>query len=125
DRPSADALRAIYTLANGSDGKVPGSAAYEGEPDFQDISNDQLQMPQNGLLAFEALEDISIIAAPGYSAHPDADDRFAIHRALITHCEKMRYRIAVLDTPRDFLVSGALDFRNLTSSKYAALYYPW
>jgi len=41
---------------------------------------------------------------------------------VITHCEKMRYRVAVLDTPPGLLVSGALNFRNLTSSKYAALY---
>jgi phage tail sheath protein FI len=133
DRFSTNALRASYTLVSEKtdDGVVPGRAAYEGRPEFTDITGDPLQMPQNGLLAFEVVEDISIVAAPGYSAisnadgSPNDDVRFAIHGAVIDHCEKMRYRVAVLDTPPNKLVSEALDFRNQRSSKYAALYYPW
>jgi hypothetical protein len=124
-----DALRVTYPLGESNDGKMPDRTAYEGDPDFKDTSGDQKQMQQNGLLAFESVEDISIVAAPGYSipyaTQEDRDRVLDIHKALITHCEKMRYRVAVLDTPKDQLVSGALDFRNLTSSKYAALYYPW
>ncbi len=120
------ALRTQYRLIGGNDGALPGAANYEGEPEvFEDFLNDPLQSPKNGLLAFESVEDISIVAAPGYSANPIADDVFATESAVLTHCEKMRYRVAVLDTPSRLLVSGALDFRNLTSSKYAALYYPW
>ena len=124
---SADTLRVSYILAskNPGDGEEPDLAAYEGHPDFTDITGDKLQMPKNGLLAFEAIEDISIVAAPGYSALSTDDERLAVHRAIIDHCEKMRYRVAVLDTPQHQLVSGALNFRNLTSSNYAALYYPW
>ena len=111
---SADTLRKSYILAskNPGDGEGPDLAAYEGHPDFTDITGDKLQMPQNGLLAFEAIEDISIVAAPGYSALSTADERLAVHRAIIDHCEKMRYRVAVLDTPPNKLVSDALDFRN-------------
>jgi Bacteriophage tail sheath protein len=127
DRFSTNALRAGYTLVSESsnDGVVPGLAAYAGNPDFTDVTGDPLQMPQNGLLAFESIEDISIVAAPGYSANPSPDDVFAIKSAVITHCEKMRYRVAVLDPPPNNLVSEALDFRNQRSSNYAALYYPW
>jgi phage tail sheath protein FI len=118
--------RVSYTLSGGDDGILPVEANYEGnEFAFQDFSGDPLQEAKNGLLAFEAVEGISIVAAPGYSANPTADDVFAVHRAVINHCEKMRYRVAVLDTPPNQLVSQALDSRNMTSSNYAALYYPW
>jgi phage tail sheath protein FI len=123
--PQAADLRATFTLQGGDDGAQPSSGDYSGQPAFNDYINDPLAEPKNGLLAFEGLEDISIVAAPGYSATSDATERSAIHAALITHAEKMRYRIAVLDTPRQQLPSGALDFRNQRSSKYAAIYYPW
>ncbi|MFL5626850.1 MAG: phage tail sheath family protein [Ktedonobacteraceae bacterium] len=119
--------RINYTLTGGSDGdQLPTLEDYQGdEVNFHDFIGDPLQEPKNGLLAFEGVEDISIVAAPGYSAQTVADDVFAIQGAVIDHCEKMRYRIAVLDTPPNNLVSDALDFRNQRSSKYAALYYPW
>jgi len=41
------------------------------------------------------------------------------------HCERMRYRVAVLDVPRGRSVNGARDWRNQTSSLRAAIYYPW
>lgn len=122
------ALRAQFRLAGGNDGALPDLTSYQGEPtQFKDFLNDPIQSPKNGLLAFEAVDDISIVAAPGYSANfaNNSDEVFAIESAVIDHCTRMRYRVAVLDTPPGQLVSGALDFRNLTSSKYAALYYPW
>lgn len=125
-------MRVDYTLAHGDDGTWPVSGNYAGdELGFQDFSGDPLQEAKNGLLAFESVEGISIIAAPGYSAypgdssHPALDEQFAIERVVIDHCEKLRYRVAVLDTPANQLVTQALAFRNLTSSNYAALYYPW
>jgi hypothetical protein len=124
DRP--EIMRRSYLLEGGGDGVLPIGINYEGdEVEFQDFLNDPLQSPKNGLLAFESVEDISIVAAPGYSAIPNGDDMFSVQSAVIDHCEKMKYRIAVLDTPPDQLVSGALDHRNLRSSNYAALYYPW
>lgn len=122
--PGAASVPFVFT--GGGDGFLPDAAHYQGdELLFGDFINDPVQSPKNGLLAFESVEDISIVAAPGYSANDDADERFAIHRAVIDHCEKMRYRVAVLDTPPNNLVSDALNFRNLTSTKYGALYYPW
>jgi uncharacterized protein len=121
-----DAIRVRYVLTGGKDGLLPGFANYAGDEfAFRDFLNNRLQSPKNGLLAFESVEDISIVAAPGYSAHPVHDELFAIQSAVIDHCEKMRYRVAVLDTPPHSLVSDALAHRNLRSSKYAALYYPW
>jgi len=108
-----------FTLAGGGDGGVPTTTDYEGEEktDTQEAT---------GLKTFEATPDISIVAAPGYTAYErDQDAILGIHRALISHCELMRYRIAVLDTPERLTAIGALNFRNLTSSKYAAIYFPW
>jgi hypothetical protein len=65
------------------------------------------------------------VAAPGYSASPEEDDVLGIQNALINHCERMRYRVAVLDTPPNQTTTEALAFRNLRSTDYAALYYPW
>jgi len=125
--PQVNERRINYTLKDGNDGsKLPTLEDYQGDGVlFHDFIGDPLQEPKNGLLAFEGVEDISIVAAPGYSAQTVADDVFAIQGAVIDHCEKMRYRIAVLDTPPNNLVSDALDFRNQRSSKYAAMYYPW
>jgi len=117
--------RRTYLLDGGDDGAFPAGVNYEGDPEFADFINDPLQNPKNGLLAFESVDDISIVAAPGYSANSISDDIFAAQSALIDHCEKMKYRIAVIDTPPNNLVSDALVHRNLRSSKYAALYYPW
>ena len=124
------ARRQMLVLSGGSDGELPSAHSYEGnESDFHDYVNDPLQEPKNGLLALESVEDISIVAAPGYSAvylsEDDQDRVLATHGAVISHCERMKYRIAVLDSPPNQLVSGALGFRNLRSSKYGAIYYPW
>ena len=70
-----------------------------------------------------ALEDISIVAAPGSSAFASAA---AVNQMLIGHAEARRsYRIAVLDTPPDQEPGQAVDIKGKIDSKYAALYYPW
>lgn len=114
-----------YTLAGGDDGALPIAPTYTGDPDFEDLTGDVLQMPMNGLLAFETEEEISIVAAPGYTADRNTDGALGIQNAVVNHCERMRYRVAVLETPEDQTVTEALNFRNLRSSDYAAIYYPW
>ncbi len=77
----------------------------------------------NALNLVEALDDVSIVAAPGSSAHAD---REAVALALISHAEKRRaYRIAVLDTDQSLRPDQARAFKAKLDSKYAALYYPW
>ena len=114
-----------YTLEDGGDGALPMMGNYEGDPTFVDLTGDVIQMELNGLVAFEAVEDISIVASPGYTADRDEAQALAIQNALIGHCEAMWYRVAVLDTPENQTVTEALNFRNLTSTTHAALYYPW
>lgn len=47
---------------------------------------------RKGIATFEQSDAISIIAAPGYTSAADYD-------AVLSHCEKMRNRVAVLDGP--------------------------
>lgn len=72
-----------------------------------------------------ALEDISIVAAPGSSAFA-APTPADVAQKLIGHAETRRaYRIAVLDTPPNLEPGGVRDLKGLIDSEYAALYYPW
>ncbi|WBY06475.1 phage tail sheath subtilisin-like domain-containing protein [Sphingomonas sp. 7/4-4] len=75
-----------------------------------------------------ALEDVSIVAAPGASSFA-APLPAAVNQSLIGHAEARRaYRIAVLDTPPGLEVTADPSVKSLKSlidSKYAALYYPW
>jgi phage tail sheath protein FI len=115
---SASDLTFQVPLKSGSDGQMPAAADYEGDEDSGGL--------KSGLNTFEDLEDISIVAAPGSTSasYPDGV-RGTIVRSVISHCEKMRYRIAVLDSVDKHLVSEVRNYRGKLDSKYAALYYPW
>lgn len=78
---------------------------------------------KTGLRALEDVEEISIVAAPGSTA--DDDHARAIAGHLIAHCETMRYRIAVLDSPEGHNIEQIRTYRASFDSKHAALYYPW
>ena len=94
------------TLTGGSDGDRPVAASYDAP-----------------LLALATIEDISIVAAPGYSASAEFE---GIQDRLITHAETRRaYRIAVLDTPPAQIPTAALAVKSRIDSSYAALYHPW
>jgi phage tail sheath protein FI len=72
-----------------------------------------------------ALEDVSIVAAPGSSSFADPTPA-AVNQLLIGHAETRRsYRIAVLDTPARLEPDGVRTLKSRIDSKYAALYYPW
>jgi hypothetical protein len=76
------------------------------------------------LRVVRSLQDVSIVAAPGYSALGD-DDRESVQAALIAHAEEARaYRIAVLDAPFATTPSRMRQERGKVDSKFAALYYP-
>ena len=110
----------VYTLTGGMDGNLPGASDYAGD-------EDPVTKDRSGFLSLEDLEDISIAAAPGYSHNYQNNQSRteAIQAHLIAHCERMRYRIAVLDAPNGQGVGDVRQFRGKIDSKYAALYYPW
>jgi uncharacterized protein len=117
---TAPAARIRCRLGDGHDGDRPTMSAYQGD---ETITGDK-----SGLLALEDLEDISIVAAPGSSREGLGDyetDSKSIVQLLISHAERMWYRIAVLDSPDAALVSDVRSYRGQFDSKHAALYYPW
>jgi phage tail sheath protein FI len=120
--PDARSLR--FDLTNGNDGVRPLASAYEGQP------LDPVLDTKRGFRQFEDLEDISIVAAPGATflatkGHPYETQAKAIVGDLINHAQKMRYRIAVLDSFNDQSISEVRAMRAQYDSTYAALYYPW
>jgi phage tail sheath protein FI len=85
-------------------------------------------LAKSGLKGFEDIEDISIVAAPGSTWTPDPSqttDAQAVCNALIRHAQKMKYRIAVLDSPLGASIQQVREFRAKFDSSHAALYYPW
>ena len=123
DLGSTAAARSLErVLTGGDDGLRPHADAYEGAVDpVTDL--------KTGLVQFEDLEDISIVAAPG-STYMYEDPGYGpqsrtIVRELIRHAEKMRYRIAVIDSGDNQSIGQVRAMRAQLDSTYAALYYPW
>jgi phage tail sheath protein FI len=117
---AAGTVSVTLQLAGGNDGRRPGVAEYEGR-------DDPATTIKTGLKQFEALEDISIVAAPGstWNYTADRDRANAITGLLLAHAQNMRYRIAVLDCAPNQSIADVRGMRAKIDSKYGALYYPW
>ena len=91
--------------------KVASSAAlYMGE--------DNGPGTRTGLKAFEEVEEIAILIAPGQTDP-------AIQDMVLSHCENMKYRFAVLDSPEVIEKGGVDKLPKPRDSKYGAYYFPW
>jgi len=109
-------------LTGGSDGIRPLASDFEGAEDPFDPQK------KTGLVAMEDVTDVSIVAAPGSTYAGESYyrlDALQITYNLIAHAEKMRYRIAVLDSPDGESVTQVAQWRGQIDSSYAAFYYPW
>jgi phage tail sheath protein FI len=120
---STDADRSVdVVLDGGNDGQRPTFSEFEGDTDTNTLA-------KTGLVSFEDIDEISIIAAPGSSFGYDTpaykDDATTIQNLLILHATKMHYRIAVLDSGNDQSIADVRALRAKLDSTYAALYYPW
>ena len=87
---------------------------------------------RTGLGGLEAIDGVRLVVCPdvmaGYDGSSEAAERIKmVQEAMITHCERMKYRFAVLDTPPGQDAQQAQEWRNYLNfdSSYAALYYPW
>ena len=88
---------------------------------------------RTGFAAFEAIEEITMIVAPDLmSAHRqgliDTEGVVAVQTAMVSHCELMGNRMAILDTPAGLNAQQASEWRETTTnfdSKFAVLYWPW
>lgn len=100
--------------ANGADG-----AAVLDVADFEG----RVQLPQRatpqGLAALELdpYREVALVYAPGAP--------LLVNKAVITHCENLKYRFAVVDSEKSVDVTNFQPRGAIQDSKYAALYYPW
>lgn len=101
---------------DGSDGDInpnddPDAGIYIGKDGAPDA--------RTGMTAFKTLSDVSIMAIPGII---DA----SVQSALVSHCEEMKNRFAILDMPFEYKeVSQLQAFKEGVDSSYAAMYHPW
>jgi phage tail sheath protein FI len=104
-------------LDGGSNGTTP-----LGVDDFNGRVAGNRTEPQ-GLDALETdpFRDVALVYAP----FPSGIDT-AVAQAVVSHCEKLRFRFAVVDTGKGQSSHTDIDPRtSLVESQYAATYYPW
>ncbi len=103
------------TMTGGTDGTAaPADSDY--------IGTDNGPGNRTGIQALADADDIAIVAVPGITSQN-------VQNALITHCETLMYRFAILDpAPHagDFppTLQDIQTQRNQYDTKYAAIYYP-
>ncbi len=112
---SLEACVELQYLVDGSDGEGNLTISdYERSDPADDVPG-----KRKGLTALKGIEDISLIYAPNAYAVP------GLVGSLISHCEGLRYRFAILDAPQGSSNVPGLDPRSDTPTDYAAFYYPW
>ncbi|MFL6125983.1 phage tail sheath family protein [Actinophytocola sp.] len=95
-----------------------GTDAFEGLTVGDFVGADGGSGRRTGIVALEDIDEVAICAVPGVWAG-------TVESALITHCEQLKDRFAILD-PQDGLdIEGIQAFREPFDTRYAALYYPW
>jgi Bacteriophage tail sheath protein len=112
-------------LAGGDDGTEPPADGTRDSFGGLDADPDDADVKATGLAALGEIEDIAIVAVPDAAELATEDSSFTVHQALIAHCESLRYRIGVIDGPRNASINHIRDYRGKFDSKYAALYHPW
>ncbi|MEU1279390.1 phage tail sheath subtilisin-like domain-containing protein [Streptomyces sp. NPDC005805] len=88
---------------------------------------------RTGFAGLETIDEITMVAVPDLmSAYQrgdiDAEGVRTVQLAVISHCEQMGDRVAVLDTPPGLNAQQVRTWRNDEAgydSRYATLYYPW
>jgi uncharacterized protein len=96
---------------------LAGGTADDRASAWIDLTND----PNSRLDLLKAYDDVSLVAIPG------ATDK-GVQQAIITHCEAMQDRFAILDSVPGAAPGNGIrtQFADVRSEKgFAALYYPW
>ncbi|MET0918097.1 MAG: phage tail sheath family protein [Burkholderiales bacterium] len=109
ERPTNDTLP---LSSKGGDGSEALDVA-----DYRGLPNNDRVEPQ-GLSALELApyQDVSLVYAPNAKAD--------VAKAVITHCEKLRYRFAVIECPQD--ATPTADPRaTIADTQFGAFYFPW
>ncbi|MDG4786281.1 phage tail sheath subtilisin-like domain-containing protein [Micromonospora sp. WMMD1102] len=95
---------------------------YVGDPDAR-----------TGFGGLEVIDEITMVAVPDLmSAYQQGrlglEDVKAVQLAVVSHCEQMGDRMAILDPPPELTARQVLTWRQHEAgydSRFAALYYPW
>lgn len=109
-----DAPDTITYLADGTEGSTGLVLS-----DFQRDDTQDTPASRKGLTGFKTIDELSIIYAPNANAVS------GLVGELISHCENLKDRFAVIDSAAGFSKVSDLNPRNSFDSKYAAFYYPW
>lgn len=88
---------------------------------------------RQGLGGLAALDDVTIVCVPDLmksyeQGDIDLEGVKNVQLAMLAHCERMKYRFAILDAPPRLSPQEIEEWRWETAgydSKYGALYYPW
>jgi phage tail sheath protein FI len=106
---TADGQPQLLTLGNN------GSAL--GAQDLIGVDNGPGQ--RTGIESLRERDDIALVAVPGVTD-------VSVQEALITHCELLKYRFAILDGEKGKFDIGEIEgHRNHYDTEYAGYYTPW
>jgi hypothetical protein len=125
ERP-ANNIDSLFTALTeeGAPGSDLGIDAFLGDPTADPGE-------RRGLTAFTEVDEISILYVADLHNLPSDDDKVSLTSEIVSHCENMKDRFAILEAPK-----GTKDISKLwpgvpgedstqVDSKYAAFYYPW
>jgi phage tail sheath protein FI len=128
--PDSSALIQLVRKSGVATGTAP--AAFNGvlaNDGNEDVALDSADYVGNPLAARQETQGLAALELDPYREvalvyAPDIDQ--ATQLAVIGHCERMRFRFAVIDSPKGVNNATNLDPRTtITDSSYAAFYYPW
>jgi len=88
------------------------------EVQVKDSNGDIVEVIKTGLLGFKQLTEISIVVAP------DENKVVGLTDEIISHCENLKDRFAIIQAPQDAVTKVGTLFPP-KDSKYAAYYMPW
>lgn len=128
EMPSAKGALGLAPKMGTFDLRVPAAAPLQlGATDFLGKVQER-----SGIEGLEAIDEITIVCAPdlmaAYRKGMIGDDALVgLQKAMLTHCENMQDRVAILDCPPDLDPQEMLEWRekSMIDSAYGALYYPW
>lgn len=86
---------------------------------LRESAADDVPGKRKGLTAFKEIDEISIVYAP------DANSIPGLVSKIITHCEELKDRFAIIDADDGSSNVSNINPRNNFDTKYAAFYYPW
>jgi phage tail sheath protein FI len=123
DRPANTTGEFFDVLEEGSDAPdpvpVPDRGDFLGNPDAKPGK-------KRGLTAFNDIDEISIIYVPDAHEISNDDQRKALYDDILSHCENLKDRFAIIDTKENEPNIDTLKINSVArNSKYGAIYYPW